>query len=210
MIFKWPQPYSFASPTPYAPPSWCIQESLRWTHFCWIWAANMSTMCDPDGWKQVVWDWEDPDPGRALEVALKDWQSSWYSGSWAASQPSSSRYAQCRLIVTEFIDVYGLIYVTSGSTFCLQFFILIVFLVLVETRLNLQRLTPNTRKVLQHYWKLFGRQALPGRASFWGNANHPRPMTRNDTRATTRPQILSDWYIHSITDFSPFTIFVLN
>ena len=41
----------------------------------------MSTMCDPDGWKQVVWDWEDPDPGRALEVALKDWQSSWYSGS---------------------------------------------------------------------------------------------------------------------------------
>ena len=25
--------------------------------------------------------------------------------------------------MTEFIDVYGLIYVTSGSTFCLQFFI---------------------------------------------------------------------------------------
>ena len=59
----------------------------------------------PDGWKQVVRDWEYPDPHRALEFALKDWEPSWYSGSRAASLPSGSLYNQRRLIATEFIQM---------------------------------------------------------------------------------------------------------
>ena len=30
----------------------------------------------PYEWKQVAHDWEHPDPSRALEVALKNWQPS--------------------------------------------------------------------------------------------------------------------------------------
>ena len=75
----------------------------------------------PDGWKQVVHDWEHPDPSRALEVALKDWQPSWYLGSQAASQPSSSLYAQRRLIATEIIDVYVLIMSNLNPHFAYKF-----------------------------------------------------------------------------------------
>lgn len=57
-----------------------------------------------DGWKQIVQDWEHPDPSRALEVALKDWDPSWYSGSRAASRHTGSLYGQRRLIATEFIE----------------------------------------------------------------------------------------------------------
>ena len=60
--------------------------------------------CGPDGWKQVVRDWEHPDPSRALKFTLKDWEPSWFSGSRAASLPSGSLYSQRRLITTEFIQ----------------------------------------------------------------------------------------------------------
>ena len=75
----------------------------------------------PDGWKQVVRDLEHPNPSTALEVALKDWQPSWYSGSRAASQPSGSLYAQHRLIATEFIDVYVLIVSNLNPHFSYKF-----------------------------------------------------------------------------------------
>ena len=58
----------------------------------------------PNGWKQVVWDWEHPDPSRVLKFALKDWEPSWFSGSRATSLPSGSLYSQRRLITTEFIQ----------------------------------------------------------------------------------------------------------
>ena len=58
-----------------------------------------------EGWKQVIRDWEHADPSRSLEVALKKWDPSWYSGSQEASQPNGSLYNQCRIIAKEFMYV---------------------------------------------------------------------------------------------------------
>lgn len=58
------------------------------------------------GWRQVVSDWQTPDPTRSLLVALKDWPKEWYSGSSKVSKTVGSLYSQRRSIALEYLEVY--------------------------------------------------------------------------------------------------------
>ena len=55
------------------------------------------------GWCTVVKDWEEADPSWSLAVPLKDWPEEWHK-----RNELGSKFNQCRLIVTEFIDEWVL------------------------------------------------------------------------------------------------------
>jgi hypothetical protein len=52
----------------------------------------------PDGWRQVVKDWEYADPNRSL-LPLWDWKDSWLKDS-----KQSQKYHNWRMIAIEFIE----------------------------------------------------------------------------------------------------------
>lgn len=55
----------------------------------------------PDGWKQVVRDWEHADPSRNHHYALRNWKPE-----WAKEMKLASIYNKRKLIATEFIEEY--------------------------------------------------------------------------------------------------------
>lgn len=50
-------------------------------------------------WRQVVKDWEEIDPSRSHDVALKDWDPEWHR-----SSGESAKYGQRQMIAIEFIE----------------------------------------------------------------------------------------------------------
>lgn len=50
-------------------------------------------------WRQVVKDWEEADPSRCHDVALKDWNPDWHRSSC-----ESVKYGQRQMIAIEFIE----------------------------------------------------------------------------------------------------------
>ncbi|KAJ3845839.1 hypothetical protein EV368DRAFT_90008 [Lentinula lateritia] len=53
----------------------------------------------PSAWKQVIIDWEHPDPSRDHHYALKDWKPE-----WAKVTQQAALYGQRKLIALEFIE----------------------------------------------------------------------------------------------------------
>jgi hypothetical protein len=51
-------------------------------------------------WKQIVKDWDHPDPSRSLSVAMKNWDSSFF-----LSKAEEVKFGQCQSIALEFINV---------------------------------------------------------------------------------------------------------
>lgn len=60
----------------------------------------------PNGWREIVHDWQYADPSRGLHVALREWDPSWYSGSREASLDNGALYCQRRIIANEFLEMY--------------------------------------------------------------------------------------------------------
>ncbi|KAJ3856399.1 hypothetical protein EV368DRAFT_32460 [Lentinula lateritia] len=56
----------------------------------------------PDGWKQVVRDWEHADPSRNHHYALRNWKPE-----WAKEMKLASIYNKRKLIATEFIESFN-------------------------------------------------------------------------------------------------------
>ncbi|KAJ4475118.1 hypothetical protein C8R41DRAFT_869964 [Lentinula lateritia] len=55
----------------------------------------------PEGWKQIVHDWEHADPNRHHHYALRDWKTE-----WAKATKLASNYNKRKLIATEFIEEF--------------------------------------------------------------------------------------------------------
>ncbi|KAJ3858891.1 hypothetical protein EV359DRAFT_16645, partial [Lentinula novae-zelandiae] len=55
----------------------------------------------PEGWKQIIHDWEHADPNRHHHYALRDWKTE-----WAKATKLASNYNKCKLIATEFIEEF--------------------------------------------------------------------------------------------------------
>ncbi|KAF8801213.1 hypothetical protein BYT27DRAFT_7226962 [Phlegmacium glaucopus] len=53
-------------------------------------------------WRQVIKDWEETDPSRCHDVALKDWDPEWHR-----SNGESVKYGQRQMIAIEFIERYN-------------------------------------------------------------------------------------------------------
>jgi len=99
-------------------------------------------------WKQVVKDWEHPDPSRSLFVAMKDWDSTFFK-----SRAEEVKFGQRQLIAVEFINVCISFYQMSKSVILslLTSFILGTII----TEIVFFKITLKPIWALWLFWKLF-------------------------------------------------------
>jgi hypothetical protein len=74
-----------------------LQQSLK------LCIPSMARTCPVHlRWKQIISDWERPDPSRGLHTALKDWDPEWITGDNRTT--FGMKYHHRKLIALEYID----------------------------------------------------------------------------------------------------------